>query len=122
MAHQDGRDIIPAPKEGCPGAVDPPKPCDPYWQYCEPDGSTQRKVTICHATGSETNPFVEITISENAVDAHRNHQDGEDIIPAPAGGCPGAAPKPYSPPDPPDPITVTNATKTSVTVSWPTPA
>jgi hypothetical protein len=46
------------------------------------------KTTICHATGSETNPYVLITISNNALDAHARHQDGEDIIPAPAKGCP----------------------------------
>jgi hypothetical protein len=49
------------------------------------------KTTICHATGSATNPFVTITISDNALPAHRRHQDGRDIIPAPAGGCPTAA-------------------------------
>ena len=52
------------------------------------NGNDGDKVTICHATGSATNPFVEITISVNAVAAHERHQDGEDIIPAPAGGCP----------------------------------
>jgi hypothetical protein len=46
------------------------------------------KTTICHATGSATNPFVTITISNNALPAHRRHQDGRDMIPAPAGGCP----------------------------------
>ena len=46
------------------------------------------KTTICHATGSATNPYVTITISNNAVPAHQRHQDGRDIIPAPAGGCP----------------------------------
>lgn len=46
------------------------------------------KTTICHATGSATNPYVTITISNNAIPAHRRHQDGRDIIPAPAGGCP----------------------------------
>ena len=51
------------------------------------DNGKPAKVTLCHATGSETNPFVTITVSENAVDAHRRH--GGDIIPAPAGGCPG---------------------------------
>jgi hypothetical protein len=50
------------------------------------------KITICHATGSSTNPYVEITVSRNAVKAHADHQDGRDIIPAPAEGCPGAAP------------------------------
>jgi len=58
------------------------------------------KTTICHATGSTTNPYVEITISNNALDAHRRHQDGRDIIPAPITGCPGdlAVPPPPSPP------------------------
>src|SRR3954454_24402977 len=49
------------------------------------------KTTICHATGSATNPYVTITISNNAIPAHQRHQDGRDIIPAPAGGCPAAA-------------------------------
>src|SRR5207248_1342898 len=40
------------------------------------------KVTICHATGSRSNPYVEITISRNALEAHARHQDGRDIIPA----------------------------------------
>jgi hypothetical protein len=43
-------------------------------------------VTICHRTGSATNPYVQITISRNALDAHLRHGD-----PAPTGGpCPGA--------------------------------
>jgi hypothetical protein len=50
------------------------------------------KVTLCHATGSETNPFVEITVSANAIpNAHDVHQHDEDIIPAPASGCPGGS-------------------------------
>src|SRR5215208_3605193 len=43
------------------------------------------KTTICHATGSTKNPFVTITISNNAIPAHQRHQDGRDIIPATAG-------------------------------------
>lgn len=45
-------------------------------------------VTICHATGSNTNPYTRITVDDDAVngsgnnDHNRNdHQDGEDIIP-----------------------------------------
>src|SRR5206468_1896234 len=49
------------------------------------------KITICHATGSESNPYTEITISENALKGHDGHQG--DIVPAPAGGCPGAESK-----------------------------
>ena len=48
-----------------------------------PDG----RITICHATGSATNPYVEITISVNGLNGHGDHHDGADIIPAPAGGC-----------------------------------
>jgi hypothetical protein len=46
-------------------------------------------VTICHATGSETNPYVLITVDEHALKAHMSHQDGQDII-NPTGPCPGA--------------------------------
>jgi len=45
------------------------------------------KITICHKTGSAKNPYVEITVSDDATaDGHTNHEG--DIIPAPAGGCP----------------------------------
>lgn len=63
-----------------------------------PAASAAEKVTICHATGSETNPYVRITISDSAVEAHRRHQDREDIIPAPAAGCPGVVVPPPPPP------------------------
>jgi hypothetical protein len=39
------------------------------------------KAVICHRTGSAKNPFVTITVSENAVDAHRQH--GDTIGPCP---------------------------------------
>ena len=45
------------------------------------------KITLCHATGSATNPYVEITVSvQGATHGHANHSG--DIIPAPAEGCP----------------------------------
>ncbi len=41
----------------------------------------QAKVTICHATGSATNPFVRITVATPAAAmAHVRHQDERDII------------------------------------------
>jgi len=40
------------------------------------------KVTICHATGSQSNPFVVITPNANGVvSGHEAHQDSRDIIP-----------------------------------------
>ena len=48
------------------------------------------KITICHATSSKKNPFVEITVSVNGLNGHDKHND--DIIPAPAGGCPTTKP------------------------------
>jgi hypothetical protein len=40
------------------------------------------RVTICHATGSATNPYVVITPSAAGVlDGHYAHQDQRDIIP-----------------------------------------
>ena len=38
------------------------------------------KVGICHATGSKTNPYVFIVVDKHAAEAHKNHQDGRDII------------------------------------------
>jgi hypothetical protein len=53
----------------------------------------QRKYTICHATGSETNPYVEITISGNALYHHLLlHQDGLDFILQEGQSCPGNPP------------------------------
>ncbi len=53
-----------------------------------------KKITICHATHSASNPYVEITVSVNGLNGHGEHPD--DIIPAPAGGCPQPTPKPQN--------------------------
>jgi len=70
--HSDHKDdLIPAPVGGCPKAVK--------------TGSNDGKITICHATGSATNPFNEITIDFNGLRGHSDHKG--DIIPAPENGC-----------------------------------
>ena len=38
------------------------------------------RVSICHATHSETNPFVLVTVGVAAETAHDHHQDNEDLL------------------------------------------
>lgn len=48
----------------------------------DPQGHT----TICHATGSDSNPYVVINPANPGVaNGHSDHQNGEDVIPAPNG-------------------------------------
>jgi hypothetical protein len=50
------------------------------------------KIGICHATGSQTNPYVFIRVDKHATNAHKNHQDGRDVIGANSkADCPKAA-------------------------------
>ena len=57
------------------------------WATPTPSPTPFQQITICHATGSIKNPYVEITIAEQGVlNGHLPHHD--DIIPAPPGGCP----------------------------------
>jgi hypothetical protein len=64
-------DIVPVPAGGCPtGVLD----------------ITDGKITICHVTGSQTNPYNEITVNVNGLNGHDQHTG--DIIPVPADGCP----------------------------------
>lgn len=46
------------------------------------NSNSGNSVTICHATGSQTNPYEEISPNANGViSGHVNHQDTKDIIP-----------------------------------------
>lgn len=43
------------------------------------DGDGDGKVPVCHATGSDTNPYVLINVSEQGAEAHiREHGPGTD--------------------------------------------
>jgi hypothetical protein len=64
-------DIIPAPETGCPNTL---------------LDIVDNKITICHATNSEKNPYNLITVSVNGLNGHSKHAG--DIIPAVAGSCP----------------------------------
>jgi hypothetical protein len=68
---QHAGDIIPMPVGGCPTA---------------PLAIVDKKITICHATSGETDPYVQLTVSVNGLDGHNQHTG--DIIPMPVGGCP----------------------------------
>lgn len=86
-------------------------------------GASHEKVTICHATGSATNPYVEITVNFNSIEDARDVKGhvrhGDDIIP------------PYSYSDPQGSITfpgqgdqsiLTNGCKAGTTTSTTTPS
>jgi hypothetical protein len=94
--------FTPAPVAG----VAPESPGQSGEEHGNPD-KPDPKITICHATGSETNPFVVITISENGLHGHARagHQNDEDVIPAgPNGECEdqGKNPPPPDEHQPPD--------------------
>lgn len=47
-------------------------------------GAASNKVSICHATGSATNPFVSISVPEQAI-VHGHSKHSNDIIPPISG-------------------------------------
>ena len=45
-----------------------------------PEATSDGKITICHATGSQTNPYNEIAVRVNGLNGHDKHE-GEIILP-----------------------------------------
>lgn len=78
-------------KEPVPAEVSHPTPRRSSVGRQPAQSAPHSKVTLCHATGSATNPYVLITVSVNATtgNGHGRHED--DLIPAPAGGCPAGS-------------------------------
>jgi Thrombospondin type 3 repeat len=80
------RDGVPDDSDNCPTEPNTDQAdtdFDGIGDVCDP--TPMDKVTICHATGSSTNPYVQITVSVDALTAHLTHPD--DIIPIPEDGC-----------------------------------
>ena len=64
--------------------------------------SAQAQAAICHATGSPAQPFVAMNLAADDLFDHLDHAD--DLIPAPAGGCPAVdVPDPAATDDPEEP-------------------
>ena len=91
------------------------------------DAAPQGKVTICHATGSASNPFVTITISRNGWDGegrndhtlHEGDYEGACTTPTPT---PDPTPVPPVPtPVPPEPTPVPPVTTPVPPVPTPDP-
>lgn len=89
-------DIIPAPSAGCDNV--------------DPGSSPDQEVTVCHRNADGT--YTLLRYPPNDLGGHEG--DLGDLIPAPAGACPGAAvaPTPTSTPTP-SPSPVPSATPTS---------
>ncbi len=75
--------------------------------------SSDKRVALCHKTGSKSNPWVKIVVSKNAVAAHLRH--GDTLVPA--GGCP----KGSKPGDPGSTGSSTSSSTSSTTTAISTP-
>lgn len=93
----------------------------------ENQGVPHERVTLCHATGSETNPYVVITVSVRAwqkkdgtPSGHNVHQDDGDFV-VPVGTtkdqCGGLKPTPPPPPPPGGDVVTTACPPQTVTTT-----
>lgn len=77
----------------------------------------QAATTVCHYTGSDTAPYVMVVAPAGGAE-HASHP--QDVIPAPADGCP-ATPPSQGPATLPEPAPATTTPDTSVTLCHATP-
>ncbi len=68
-------DINPAPFTGCPAY---------------PVLVTNNEITFCHANGSETDPYDEVTVNANGLNGHGEHE-GDIFMVSQEEGCPAGA-------------------------------
>jgi hypothetical protein len=81
----------PAPAAEHAQAPEPAAESKPARPKAHGNAAPHHKITLCHATGSRTNPYVLITVSVNATTANGHGRHEDDLIPAPAAGCPSGA-------------------------------
>jgi hypothetical protein len=67
-----------------------------------PSGASAQATVICHATGDPASPYQQLELQAADTIEHLTH--GDDLIPAPEGGCPAQVapdptPDPYALPD-----------------------
>jgi hypothetical protein len=80
-------DGFPDSSDNCPAEPNPDQidtDFDGIGDACDP--TPMDPVTICHATGVSTTPYVPLTVSVDELTAHRTHPG--DIIPMPEDCCP----------------------------------
>jgi hypothetical protein len=82
--------------------------------------SAQETTAICHATGDSAQPFMALTVGPDELLAHLDHED--DLIPAPAAGCPGPAPATAAPTPAATPSPAATPVLTAAPTATPAPA
>lgn len=82
----------------------------------------QDQVTLCHATGNPEHPYATVTVGDAGALEHINHDD--DLVPAPADGCPDSPvvlPEDTPAPTPTPPYVLPTPSPTATPAATPRP-